>query len=134
MRTLIISAYRPELGDPFGFRAVLAAHKLMQRLHMQGLHPRIARGKFHGNQELSVVVECYNQADTELTRTMRLFKQDYALLVSNHSAYLFNGDKHTMLGHVSFINNTDEEPTCDYTFMPELNSYLVVNQNEPTLF
>ena len=128
MRTLYISAYYPALGDPFGEEAVHSTARLMQRLSWQGYKPSLVRGKYNGKQELTVMVENYGGADTELARTLRFFQQDHALVVVGTEMFLDNGYESKYLGKAEYVSACDTEPQDDYTFFPENNSYLKVQK------
>ena len=129
MRTLYISAYYPALGDPFGEEAVHATSRLMMRLRIQGYKPHLVRSKYNGKQELTVMVENYGGADTELARTLRFFQQDQALVVVGTEMFLDNGYESKYIGKAEYVSACDAEPQDDYTFLPEYNSYMKVQEH-----
>ena len=129
MRTLYISAYYPALGNPFGEAAVNTTSRLMMRLRLQGYKPHLVHGKYNGKQELTVMVENYGGANTELARTLRFFQQDQALVVVGTEMFLDNGYESTYLGKAEYVSACETEPQDDYTFFPENNLYLRVQQH-----
>ena len=128
MRTLYISAYYPALGNPFGEASVNTTSRLMMRLRLQGYKPHLVHGKDNGKQELTMRVENYGGADTELARTLRFFQQDQALVVVGTEMFLDNGYESTYLGKAEYVSACDTEPQDDYTFFPENNLYLRVQK------
>ena len=130
MRTLYISAYYPALGNPFGEEAVHATSRLMMHLSFQGYVPQLVHGKYNGKQEPTVMVENYGGADTALARTLRIFRQDQALVVVGTEMFLANGYESQYLGKAEYVSACETEPQDDYTFFPENNSYLRVQKHD----